>query len=90
MLGGTVTLEHVVGVGVDDLVGRSRGERHDMECGKSLSRLERKSGRFQAYICWMQHTTELAASSPIEGLGHGVGVDINVWRYSVDYWGNMR
>lgn len=90
MLGGTATLKHVVGVGVDDLVGRSRGERHDMEYGKSLSRLERKSGRFQAYICWMQHTTELAASSPIEGLGHGVGVDINVWRYSVDYWGNMR
>lgn len=47
MLGGAVTLEHVVGVGVDDLVGRSRGERHDMECGnESLLRLERKSGRF--------------------------------------------
>ena len=41
MFGGAVTLEHVVSVSVDDLVGRSRGERHDMECGNSLLRLHR-------------------------------------------------
>ena len=60
MLGGAVTLEHVLGVGVDDLVGRSRDDRHDIDCGNSLSRLEGKSDCFQAYICWMQRTTDLA------------------------------